>query len=154
MPNLLQRLEHLGRTLLRWRAELKLTWGLAAIAGWVFLLAMVDLWLRLERSNRLGAWTILLALAVGTLWLALQALRQRVPPAGVAATAEKTFPQPDNRLINYLQFARDSGGDPFKEAYVRSEAPPWEGLDFKQMRDEPAHRRSRRALGIVAAVLL
>jgi hypothetical protein len=154
MPNLLQRLEQLGRTLLRWRAELKLTWGLAAIAAWVFLLGMVDLWLRLERSNRLAAWTILLALAVGTLWLAFNALRQRFTHEGIAATVEKTFPQLDNRLINYLQFARDSGGDPFKEAYVRSEAPPWEDLDFKRMRDERAHRRSRRALGIFAVVLM
>ena len=64
--------------------------GLAAIAGWVFVLGFVDLWLRLNRSDRLVTWAILLALAAGTLWLVRNAFRLRFTPEGVAATVEKT----------------------------------------------------------------
>lgn len=155
MPsNFLDRLEQIGRNLVRWRAELKLTWGLAAILGSIFLLGLIDFWLRLDRSNRLATWTILLALVAGTLWLVRRALQQRFTPEGVAATVEKAFPKLDNHLINYLQLAREPGGDPFKEAYVRAGVPEWQNLDFKQMRDREAHKRSRIALGVIAAVLL
>ena len=136
MPsNFLDRLEQIGRNLVRGRAELKLTWGLSAVIGWVFLLGLTDLWLRLERTDRVITWIVLLALVSGTLWLVRAALRQRFTHEGVAATVEKTFPQLDNHLINYLQLARDPGGDPFKEAYVRAGVPQWQNLDFNQMRD-------------------
>lgn len=155
MPsNFLEQLERIGRTLLRWRAELKLTWGLSAMIGWICLLGLLDLWLGIDRPGRLATWSVLLTMGAGTLWLVWSTLQQRFTPDGVAATIEKTFPQLDNHLINYLQLARSPDHDPFKEAYVRAGVPQWQGLDFQQMRDRTAHRRSRIALSIVAAVLL
>lgn len=155
MPsNFLNYLEQIGRSLVRWRAELKLTWGLATITGWVFLLGLFDLWLRLDRQNRFATWVILLGLVGATLWLVRKALMQRFTPEGVAATVEKTFPELDNHLINYIQFAQTAGADPFKVAYVHAGAPQWQNLDFKKMRDNKAHQKSRIILSIVAVALL
>ena len=67
---------------------------------------------------------------------------------------EKTFPQLDNHLINYLQFARNPEGDPFKAAYLRAGVPEWQSLDFNRMRDKEAHRRSRITLCVAAVLLL
>ncbi len=153
-PQYLAKLDQIGKSLIRWKAELKLTLGLSVIAGWVWALGLVDLWLRLDRTDRLLTWTILLALVGGTLWLVRGALRLRFTPEAVAASVEKTFPQLDNHLINILQFARNPEGDPFKAAYIRAGAPQWQNLDFRKMRDEKAHRRSRIALSVAAALLL
>lgn len=155
MPsNFINQLERIGRTLVRWRAELRLSWGVAVMMGVVFVVGVLDLWLRLGRPERMATWCVLLAIFAVTLWLVRRAFRQRYTADGVAATIEKTFPQLDNRLINYLQLARSPERDPFKDAYVRAGVPQWSGLDFEQMRDRDAHRRSRIALGIGAAVLL
>ncbi len=153
-PQYLAKLEQIGKCLIRWQAELKLTLGLAVIAGWVWALGLVDLWLRLERTDRLVTWSILLALVAGTLWLVRDALRLRFTPEAVAATVEKTFPQLDNHLINYLQLAKNPEGDPFKAAYLRAGVPEWQNLDFRKMRDEKAHRRGRIMLSIAAGLLL
>ena len=153
-PQYLAKLEQIGKCLIRWHAELKLTLGLAVIAGWVWALGLVDLWLRLERTDRLVTWSILLALVAGTLWLVRGALRLRFTPEAVAASVEKTFPQLDNHLINYLQLARNPEGDPFKAAYLRAGVPEWQNLDFRKMRDEKAHRRGRIMLAVAAALLL
>ncbi|MEO6739423.1 MAG: hypothetical protein ABIP20_04170, partial [Chthoniobacteraceae bacterium] len=155
MPsNFLDQLQRIGSRLVRWRAELNFTWGLSVIMGWVCLLGLLDLWLQLDKSNRIVTWSVLLAFVAGTLWMVRIALRRRYTPEGVAATIEKTFPQLDNHLINYLQLARNPAGDPFTEAYVRAGAPQWQGLDFQQMRDATAHKRSRITLGVAALVLL
>ncbi|MEA3212662.1 MAG: hypothetical protein QOE70_5719 [Chthoniobacter sp.] len=153
-PQFLAKLDEIGKSLIRWQAELKLMLGLAVIAGWVCLLGFIDLWLRLDRPDRLVTWTVLLALVGGTLWLVRGALRLRFTPEAVAASVEKTFPQLDNHLINYLQLARNPEGDPFKAAYLRAGVPEWQNLDFRKMRDEKAHRRSQIMLSVAAAVLL
>ena len=153
-PQYLAKLDQIGKSLVRWKAELQLTLGLAVIAGWVWALGLVDLWLRLDRSDRLITWTVLLALVGGTIWLVRGALRLRFTPEAVAASVEKTFPQLDNHLINVLQFARNPDGDPFKAAYVRAGAPELQKLDFRKMRDEKAHRRSRIMLSVAAVLLL
>ena len=153
-PQYLAKLEQIGKNLIRWQAELKLTLGLSVIAGWVCLLGFVDLWLRLDRPDRVVTWSILLALVGGTLWLVRGALRLRFTPEAVAATVEKTFPKLDNHLINYLQLARNPEGDPFKAAYLRAGVPEWQNLDFRKMRDEKAHRRSRLMLTVAAVLLL
>ena len=153
-PQYLAKLDQIGKSLIRWKAELKLTLGLSVIAAWIWALGLVDLWLRLERTERVVTWCVLLALVGGTLWLVRRALRLRFTPEAVAASVEKTFPQLDNHLINILQFARNPDGDPFKAAYVRAGAPEWQNLDFRKMRDEKAHRRSRIMLSVAAALLL
>ena len=153
-PHFVTKLDQIGRNLVRWAAELKLTWGASAVAAWIFLLGLLDLWLRLDRSNRLATWSVLLVLIGGTAWLVRRALAQRFTPEAVAATVEKTFPQLDNHLINYLQLAKSVDGDPFKAAYVRAGVPDWQNLDFKRMRDEKALKRGRIALSVVAVLLL
>ena len=153
-PQYLAKLDQIGKCLVRWQAELKLTLGLAVIAGWVWMLGLVDLWLRLDRPDRMVTWTVLLALVGGTLWLVRGALRMHFTHEAVAASVEKTFPQLDNHLINYLQLARNPENDPFKAAYVRAGVPEWQNLDFRRMRDEKAHRRSRIMLSVAAALLV
>lgn len=154
LPQYLAKLDQIGKSLNRWQAQLKLTQGLAIMAGAIFLLAVVDLWLRLERLDRVITWSMLLVLGGGTMWLVRRALRSRFTPDAVAATVEKTFPQLDNHLINYLQLARNAEGDAFKAAYVKAGVPEWRNLDFRRMRDEQAHRRSRIMLSVGAALLL
>lgn len=90
-PQYLAKLDQIGKSLIRWKAELKLTLGLAVIGGWVWALGLVDLWLRLERTDRLVTWGVLLALVGATLWLVRGALRLRFTPEAVAASMEKTF---------------------------------------------------------------
>jgi len=152
-PQLLAKLEQIGKSLILWKAELKLTLGLSVIICWVWVMGLVDLWLRLERTDRMVTWTILIALVGATLWLVRGALLLRFTPEAVAATVEKTFPQLDNRLINILQFSTDTEGDVFKAAYVHAGAPEWQSLDFRKMRDEKAHHRSRILLTVVAVLL-
>ena len=155
MPeNLLKQLEATGRWLLRSHAQLRLTWGLAAVAAWMFVQGLADLWLRMDRSDRMATWAVFLLLLCATAGLVYAALRRPFTPDGIAATLEKTFPELDNRLINYLQFLRNPEGDHFKAAYVRAGLPAWQHLDLKKLRDPGAHRRSRRALCAALGLLL
>ena len=153
-PQFLAKLDQIGRALNRWSAELKLTLGLAVIAGWVWALGMLDLWLRIDKPGRFATWGIFLALIGATVWLVRGALMRRFTPEGVAATIEKAFPQLDNRLINTLQLAKNPEGDPFKAAYVKAALPDWQALDFTEMRDEKAHRRNWIAVSVAAVMLL
>ena len=153
-PQLLTQLKKIGRQLILWKAELKLNFGLAIMLGWIWALALVDLWLRLDRSERLVTWIPLLTFLGGTLWLVRGALNFRFTPEAVAATVEKTFPQLDNRLINFIQFAENPGGDAFKSAYIRAEMPQWQNLDFRKMHDVKVHRRSRILLWAAVGLLL
>ena len=153
-PQYLAKLDQIGKSLNRWRAELKLTLGLAVIAGWVWALGLLDLWLRIDRPGRLVTWTIFLALIGATLWLVRGALKRRFTPEGVAATVEKSFPQLDNHLINFLQLAKNPEGDAFKLAYVKAGGPDLQSLDVTRMRDEKAHRRNWIALSVAAVLLM
>ena len=149
-----QQLTRIGRTLVRWRAQLNLSWCLAALFAVVCVLGLADLWLRLDQAGRFVAWGVIVALVGFSLWLIAKTLRKQFTDEGVAANIEKAFPELDNHLINYLQFSRDTGGDPFKEAYVKAGGPSCSGLDFRRMRDGDAHRRSLTFLAIAAGLLL
>jgi hypothetical protein len=148
------KLEQIGQRVVRWRAELVVTWSLAVIIGAVCVLGLVDFWLRLGRADRFITWFILVALAGFVVWRVGRALHRRFTPEGVAAMVEEEFPQLDNHLINYLQFSKDTGKDPFKKAYVHRGAPEWQALDFREMRNREAHRRSRITLLASVVVLL
>src|SRR4051794_30868855 len=153
-PQFVTKLDQIGRNLVRWAAELKLFWGLSAMAVWICLLGFIDLWLRLDESNRIATWSILLALLGATFWLVRSELRRRYTTEAVAATGGKTFPQLDNRLINFLQISKSVDGDPFKAAYIRAGVPDWQNFDFRRLRDEKALRRSRIMLSVAAALLI
>lgn len=147
------KLEQIGRTLNLWRAELQFSLGLAVIGGWVWMLGLLDVWLRMERPARVATWTILLALVGATGWVVRSALRMGFTLEGVAAILEKAFPQLDNRLINYLQLSRNPEGDPFKTAYVKAGVPSFQNINPQEMRDSAKHRRNWFA-ATTAAVLL
>jgi hypothetical protein len=147
-------LEKIGRTLVRWQSQLTLTRCLAALLGVLAVLGLADLWLQLDRPDRFITGGLLLALALATIVLVRKASRKRYTPEGVAADIEKSFPELDNHLINHLQLAHNPEGDSFKKAYVKEGAPQWQNLDFRKMRDQDAHRRSRIALALILAVLL
>ena len=148
------KLDQVGRSLNLWRAELKLLFGATVVGGWLWLLGLLDVWLRLERSARLTSWCVLVALIGATVWLVRNALNQGFSSEGIAATLEKAFPQLDNRLINYLQFSRNPEGDPFKTAYTEKGVPAFGTLDFSQMRDRAKHRRHRLAASGAMLLLL
>jgi hypothetical protein len=148
------KLERVGRSLNLWRAELHLALGVAIAGGWVWVLGLLDVWLRLERSARLSSWCVLLLFVGVTGWLIRKALRRRFSLEGVAVALEKAFPQLDNRLINYLQFSRNPEGDPFKAAYVNRGVPGLGSLDFTQLRDRPRHRRHWMAAAVSVLLLL
>lgn len=148
------KLQQIGRSLNLWRAELKLSLGLAVIGGWIWALGLLDVWLRMERSARVATWFVLLGLISAMLWLVRSALKTGFTLESVAATLEKAFPQLDNRLINYLQLSRNPEGDPFKAAYVKAGVPAFQNLDVRQMRDGAKHRRNWIAAAIAAVLLL
>ena len=155
MPeDLLKQLKATGRSLARFHAQLRLTWGLAVIAAWMFVQALADLWLRMDRSERLATWAVLLLLLCATGGVVYAALRRRFTPEGIAAVLEKTFPELDNHVINYLQFLRNPEGDHFKAAYIRSGLPAWQHLDLKRLHDLRAQQRSRRTLCAALGILL
>lgn len=148
-------LEQVGRKVVRWRTGLVATRGAAALLGALLVFGLLDFWLRLGRADRFVTWSLLVLLAVATLWVLRRTLARRFTGEGVAAMIERRFPQLDNHLINYLQFSRDPAGDPFKLAYVRTGAPAVQTLDLRRLRDARAHRRSWLLLaGVVAALAL
>ena len=128
-PQLTSHLDRLGRRIARWRAQLVATRALAIVLVLVGLASLADLWLRLGRAGRFLAWAVLVATAMATIWRVWRAWRTRFTTEGVAAMLESRFPQLDNHLINYLQFARDPGADPFRAAYVRGGPPALESFD-------------------------
>lgn len=151
---LIGQLEKIGRLLNRWQAEFRLTAGLALFGTLVFCLAGVDLLVRYGRNGRLLAWAVLVAGAGVTAGLVFRALARRHTPEAVAVRVERTFPQLDNHLINFLLFSAFRVKDSFVAAYVKMEIPHWGGLDFRMMKDRRLLRRAQLALGTSLLLLL
>jgi hypothetical protein len=148
------RLRQAGRNLNLWRAELQLALGVAVVAGCLWVLGLLDVWLRLERSARLTSWCVLLTFIGATGLLVRSALNRSFSLEGLAAMLEKAFPELDNRLINYLQFSRNPEGDPFKTAYVNKGVPAFGSIDLTKMRDRAKHRRHWLAASAAMLLLL
>jgi len=151
---LIKQLERIGQLLNRWKAEFRLTVGLALFLFLVFCLAGVDLLARYDRSGRFVAWAILLIVTGAMAWLVMKALVRRHSPEAVAVCVEQAFPQLDNHLINYLLFSASGLKDSFVAAYVRMEIPHWSGLDFGAMKDRRTLRRAQLSLGVALVLLL
>jgi len=151
---ILSKLQQVGRKVVRWKASLITTWAIAIILAVICVFGLIDFWLRLGRFDRFVTFTLLVVLGVAALWRIGRAMRKRLTSEGVAAMVEEKFPQLDNHLINYLQFSKDAGEDPFKLAYVRSGTPTWQDLDFRKMRNARARKYSLIALGLAALVLV
>ena len=152
-PRLTNTLEKVRRRMTAWHAMVKLKWGLATVFAVLFVVGWVDFFLRLEQGGRLGAWIPLVLLLGATVWLAYSALVRAYTPEGIAAALEKTFPQLDNRLINFLQFSREPSNDRFKSAYLKNGFPDLDKLDLRQLKDRKAHKWSLIACLSLAVVL-
>jgi len=127
--------------------------GLVAVVLFVWLFSLMDLWLQYGRLGRLLIWLILMTLLGACAWWVRRTLNMRLKSVSVAAMVEKTFPQLDNRLINYLQFSAQAGDDPFKRAYVSDGAPAWNTFNLKELKNSRQHKRALYAL-VTAVVLL
>jgi hypothetical protein len=152
-PRLASTLEKVRRRMTAWHAMVKLKWGLAAICGALFIAGWVDLLVRLEQGGRVGAWIPLVLLFAATVWLVWSALSRAYSHEGIAAALEKTFPDLDNRLINFLQFSREPSNDRFKSAYLKNGFPDLDKLDLRQLKDRKAHKWSLIACLSLAIVL-
>ena len=152
-PRLTNTLEKVRRRMTAWHAMVKLKWGLATIFAVLFVVGWVDFFLRLEQGGRLGAWIPLVLLLGATVWLTYSALVRAYTPEGIAAALEKTFPQLDNRLINFLQFSREPSNDRFRNAYIKNGFPDLEKLDLRELKDRRAHKWSLIAFLSLALVL-
>ena len=141
-PECTQRLDWLGRVLNRWEAQVRGAWWLAATLGWLTMLSLLDILVQVGRAGRMFSSLGMLVLLGLAGWQVVRALRRAFSREGVAARVERTFPELDNHLINYLQFSRERSSNPFIQAYVGRGEPAWQGLDFQRMKDVRAHRRS------------
>ena len=144
-------LEGVGRTVLGWRAQLRLLMAVTGVIVFVCLFSLIDLWLQYGRQERLFIWTAMIVLIAVGIWFVRRTLKRRLKSLAVAAMLEKAFPQLDNHLINYLQFAVNPQEDPFKQAYVSQGAPAWGNLDITQMKNR---KRFKHVLYVLAACSL
>ena len=72
----------------------------------------------------------------------------------VAADIERAFPELDNHLINYLQFARSRNGNRFVTEYLAHEAPKWSSIDIADMQNRREYRKRGAVLGGTVLLLL
>ncbi|MBT7068985.1 MAG: hypothetical protein HN919_21995 [Verrucomicrobia bacterium] len=146
-------LQGVSRKVRGWRAQFRLVLAAAAVILFVWLFSLVDLWVHCGRVERSVIWAGLVGLMAIGAWSVQHARHRALNVLAVAAMLERSFPELDNHLINYLQFAADPGDDPFKQAYLKQGAPAWRGLDITALKNRKRHQRARYAL-IAAAVLL
>jgi len=100
-----------------------------------------DVFVQYGKLGRILIWAGLMGLTGLSLWWISRTMRVKHTPQGVAATIESAFPELDNHLINFLQFATNPQGDAFRQAYVRHGSPQWQGLDLGKMKNRKAHLR-------------
>lgn len=147
-------LEKIGGMLNRWGAEVRLTVGLAVILLVLEGLAWTDFVIRFQRTGRMVAWGLLIILGCVLAQRVSRALSRRQTPEAVAVCVERTFPQLDNHLINFLLFSASGVKDTLMAAYVKMEIPYWTGLDFNLMKDRRTLRRAQIVLGAVLLLAL
>jgi len=120
----------------------------------LFILVLSDLLLQWGRLAR-GATCLALLAAIGvTLWWLRRSLKQPLTPQAVAASVEQAFPELDNHLINYLQFADNPSADPFKTAYLKRDIPGWSRVNVTGMKNHRLHRWAIGALSVALVVIL
>ncbi len=151
---LIGQLVKVGRMLNRWSAEVRFTVGMSVILFILESMAATDIMLRFQRGGRVVAWGLLVILAGVLVERLFRVLSRRPSPELVAVSVERTFPQLDNHLINFLLFSASGRKDPFTTAYLGMDIPHWSGLDFKAMKDVRTLRRAQIALGVAIALTL
>jgi len=147
-------LERTGRILSRWQAELRAGLWAAIVLGSLWVLGLSDLFIQFGRLGRVLAWGILVILIGAAFRHILAALSRKHTVQGIAAAVEKSFPELDNHVINYVQFSASRGKNQFKEAYLRHGIPEWKTINIKEMKDRKAHRKGRLILAGLIALLV
>jgi len=127
---------------------------MSAILFILEVLAAADILLRFQRAGRVVAWVFLVILAVVLVERLMRVLSRRPSPELVAVSVERTFPQLDNHLINFLLFSASGRKDPFTAAYLNMDIPHWSGLDFRAMKNLRTLRRAQMALGVAIIMTL
>lgn len=153
IPLIEQRLKRIGWSLLQWRAMIVLAWGGAALLALLLLLALADFFFRMNVAGRVSAAILMLGLAIVLAWRLCRTLGKKLSADGIAALIEKACPELDNRLINYVQFARGAQTDPFKAAYVSVGPPDLRMLDYSRIKNRRAQLRGLLVLMLSAALL-
>lgn len=147
-----QQLGLIGRQLNAWQTTLRLVIVLSVVLATLWLLACVDVLWPVPVVLRVAAAVMVLAELIAGAWWVWSAWRAPQPPEAVAARLERAFPELDNHLINYVQFARLPAPDRLVRAYLEREIPGWSSVDWRRLRDV---RRQRRAnLALVGVVVL
>ena len=147
-------LRQTGQVIAMWRAQLATVTWVVVIIGCLCVFGLSDVLLQFERTGRLSSWVILMGLAIVGVRSVLKTTSRRQTVEGVAAVVEHSFPELDNHLINYLQFAANSEGDAFKQAYVRRGVPEWRKLNIGSMKNRRRHRHRHVILAAAATLLL
>jgi hypothetical protein len=143
-----------GRILARWQAELRGSWWAAGWLAALLVLGLADLTFHLGRGARLVLWIGWIGGAAAGIWYLTAPLKRRFSSDGVAARLERGFPDLDNRLINFLQFARADAPDPFVQAYLAEGLGNWHRAEVAQLRDRRTHLKARLiAAGALAALM-
>lgn len=149
---ILRELKRIAGCLSRWQAQWRGTITAAAVLLGLSIFSLSDLALRYNRGGRIAVWSLLMLGLVYGIYAMLRALVRRRPARAVAARVEQCFPQLDNHLINYVQFAALPHKNPLIAAYLQAGVPQFRDLEVKAMKDRRSHRRA--ALGLVAAMIL
>ncbi len=150
---ILRELARIAGRLGRWQAQWRATITAAAVLIGLWIFTLSDMALRYNRGGRVAIWTLLMLGLVSGLYTIIRALARRRPARAVAARIEQCFPQLDNHLINYVQFAALPQKNPLISAYLQAGVPSFREIEIKAMKDRRAHRRAAIGL-LVAAVLL
>ncbi len=149
---ILRELKRIADCLGRWQAQWRGTITAAAVLIGLWIFALSDLALRYNRGGRVAVWSLLMLGLMAGIYTVFRALSRRRPARAVAARVEQCFPQLDNHLINYVQFAALPRKNPLIAAYLQAGVPLFKEIEIKTMKDRRAHRRA--AMGLLVAVIL
>jgi hypothetical protein len=151
-PGIIQgELERVSRRINAWQAELKGVFWVAIVLATLWVLSISDLLLRYPRAGRLAVCALLFGVVAAACAHVLVVLRRRRTTEATAALLEHAFPQLDNHLINYVQFAAQPSASVLESAYLQRGVPEWSGLNLRALRD---WRRYRGAYLVCAVAVL
>ncbi len=136
-----------AREAFRW-----LVLGVAAAGVVVSVAAVLDLVFRYERAGRIACFAALAVAAAAGVVVVVRTLVRRTTPEGIAARLERAFPDLDNRLINYVQFASVDTPDAMVSAYLTADPPDVRRLPASALGNRRAARIA--AGGLLAASAL
>lgn len=140
----------------QWRgraAVRRLVAGGAGLAVLLALAATCDMIFRYGRAGRLIGFFLLAAALLSALAAVARLFLRPLSVEAVAARLERACPEFDNRLINYVQFARSGWRDAMVEAYLAQSPPDVRAVPIARLGDRRQARLAAAALAAAALVL-